>query len=113
MPDDSEWSAKDRYEYVVAIIKATMTDHSSLVVASEQQVRLKAVSHGSLSVDEYERALRALEENREAVVGDAWLSYPADEQMLVEAIETVAEESENPGEFVASANAMKRDVFEN
>lgn len=96
-----DWSSKQRYEYVETMLQGAMRDHSPPVVAKERVVRQKAADHGSLSVDGYETALNALENNHRIARGDGWVCWPVDRGMLVDAIEYVGE----PG-FVASANRL-------
>jgi hypothetical protein len=96
-----EWTEDSKKEYVETMLQGAMRDHSPPVVAKERVVRQKAADHGSLSVDGYETALQALENNHRIARGDGWVCWPVDRGMLVEAIEYVGE-----SEFVASANQL-------
>lgn len=73
----------------------------------ERGVKTSLVAHGELSVDEYAKAVRALDEQGVIVRGSGWVSPVVDGAWLTEAVEYVIERAEDPQAFVASVNAVK------
>jgi hypothetical protein len=100
---------RKRYEYVRKMIQGAMGQHSPPVVGKEQQARLKACdTGGEVTVEEFDSALAAMDRNNDIALGAGYVCWPADRQMLVEAIEYVGD-----SEFVASANqVLQSEVFD-
>jgi len=102
--------SKRRYEYVQKIIHHCMADHRSMVIAKEHEVRTRAVSHGALTVEQYEDTLGAMEQNDDVIRWDGLVCWPADDQWVTDVIEWVAENAESKErvqDFVATANRFR------
>jgi hypothetical protein len=84
-----------------------ITKHPNKRAITDRAVRTKLVAHGELDPESYQKALRALVEQDEVIQGETYLTPVVDSRWITEAIEYVAEHSDNPSEFVANANKVK------
>ena len=108
--DDGEvWDAEAAYHYVRRMIVAHQAKErpTDAAVAEEATVRRRCCDTGPLSVERYETALAALEEQGVLAVGDEFLGRFESREMATAAIEWVAGRDEVDKEFIGAVNALE------
>lgn len=73
-------------------------------VVSERHVRTTLCSHGDIEPEQFEKAVRALEEQGKVIFRSGFLTPVLDEIWLREAIQEVVTRTQNPKPFVAACN---------
>jgi hypothetical protein len=95
---------KRRYETLLACIdKHTDADKPAV---TERAVRVTLVADGSLSLDAYLSAGRAAQQNGELVSGSGYLARTDSAALLRSATAYVADEADDPQQFVKRANRL-------
>ena len=107
--DAEEWDREAAYHYVRRMVinhqaKERPTDAP---VAERLTVRKRCCDAGPLSVDRFETALAALEEQGVIAVGDEYLGRYATREMATDAIEWVATRKEVDKAFIGAVNALE------
>lgn len=101
MPDPNPDSRR-RYDRLLRTVAYNTTEAPAL---PESAARTVLCANAGMEVDDYHRARRAAVENGDLVSGAGYLALPDGE--LVEAIEYVVSNTDNPRAFVASANLCR------
>ena len=106
--DADAWNREAAYHYVRRMVinhqaKERPTDAP---VAEEVTVRRRCCDTGPLSVDRYETALAALEEQGVLAVGDEYLGRYDSREMATAAIEWVIDREDVDQAFVAAVNGL-------
>ena len=107
--DAEEWDREAAYHYVKRMILSHQAKErpTDAPVAEEVTVRRRCCDTGPLSVERYETALAALEEQGVLAVGDEYLGRYATREMATDAIEWVAGRDEVDKAFIGAVNALE------
>ena len=111
--DDADaWDREAAYHYVKRMIVAHQAKERprDAPVAERDTIRGRCCDSGPLSVERYETALAALEEQNVLAVGDEYLGRYATREMATDAIEWVIERDDVDQAFVAAVNALDFEV---
>ena len=110
--DDADaWDREAAYHYVKRMIlnhqaKERPTDAP---VAERETIRRRCCDSGPLSVERFETALAALDEQGVIALGDEYLGRFATREMATDAIEWVATRKEVDKDFIGAVNALEVD----
>ena len=107
--DDADaWDREAAYHYVRRMIVAHQAKERprDAPVAERDTIRRRCCDSGPLSVDRYETALAALEEQNALAVGEEYLGRYATREMATDAIEWVAGRDEVDKDFIGAVNAL-------
>ena len=108
--DDADaWDREAAYHYVRRMIVAHQAKErpTDAPVAERLTIRKCCCDSGPLSVDRFETALAALEEQNVLAVGDEYLGRFATREMATDAVEWVAGRDEVDKQFVGAVNALE------
>ena len=106
---DEEWDREAAYHYVRRMIVAHQAKErpTDAPVAERLTVRKCCCDTGPLSVERFETALAALEEQGVIALGDEYLGRYATRELATAAIEWVATRNEVDKQFVGAVNALE------
>ena len=108
--DDADaWDREAAYHYVRRMIVAHQAKErpTDAPVAERLTIRKCCCDSGPLSVERFEMALAALEEQGVIALGDEYLGRFATREMATDAIEWVAGRDEVDKAFVGAVNALE------
>ena len=107
--DDADpWDAEASYHYTRRMIVAHQAKERprDAPVAERLTVRRRCCDSGPLSVERFETALAALDEQAVIALGDEYVGRFATREMATDAIEWVATRKEVDKAFVGAVNAL-------
>ena len=107
--DDADaWDREAAYHYVKSMIVAHQAKERprDAPVAERDTIRRRCCDSGPLSVERYETALAALDEQGVIALGDEYLGRFATREMATDAIEWVAGRGEVDKDFIGAVNAL-------
>ena len=104
-----EWNREAAYHYVRRMIVAHQAKErpTDAPVAERLTVRKCCCDTGPLSVERYETALAALDEQNVLALGETYVGHYATRKMATAAIEWVAGRDEVDKEFIGAVNALE------
>ena len=107
--DAEEWDREAAYHYVrrMVINHQAKERPRDAPVAERLTIRKCCCDSGPLSVERYETALAALDEQGVIALGDEYLGRFATREMATDAIEWVATRKEVDKAFVGAVNALE------
>ena len=103
------WDREAAYHYVRRMIVAHQAKErpTDAPVAERLTVRRRCCDTGPLSVDRFETALAALDEQGAIALGDEYVGRYATREMGTDAIEWVATRKEVDKAFIGAVNALE------
>ena len=103
-----EWDSEAAYHYVRQMVVALQAAErpTDAPVAELGMVRRRCCDTGPLSVDRYETALAALDEQQAIARGERWVGRYPTREMATDAIEWVADRDAVDKAFIGAVNGL-------